>query len=507
MEPGRLARFTHPRGAVLEEGLAVPEELELKLELSRGGADALAASDLLGRARARAEQRSIYFDTPDQALFQSGLSLRIRRSGRQRIQTVKSGDAKAAGLFTRPEWEQPVSDDTPVLDDRTPIAKLLQDEVDAIEPAFEIQAERRTWRLDEDGARIELVIDCGEVRALQRVMPLYEVELELKAGTPASLFALARGIDAVAPVRLGVLSKAERGYRLLGPAQSAHKAERVTLDADMTAAEAFQAIAQSCLRHYRLNEAILLERRGTEALHQARVAIRRLRSGFSIFKAMSTDRQAERLKHGLRNLGLVLGEARNLDVLIAEVEAGTLHDRLTQARDTAYAAVEKTLASVHTRALMLDLAEWLAIGDWLGSPDARELRDRPARLFAEEALGRFRKKVKTHGRHLETLADEARHELRKDAKKLRYAAAFFAPLFDGKAEKRRRRNFVAALEDLQDQLGALNDLVTAPQLLRRYRVAGHPDARRLLAKGRKPELLDAAAAAHGALLDAKTFWA
>lgn len=503
--PGGRALAIHE--ARFGEGLTVPEELELKLELSRRGADALAASDLLGRARTRAEQHSIYFDTPDQALFQSGLSLRIRRSGRQRIQTVKAGDAKAAGFFARPEWEQPVNDDTPVLDDRTPIAKLLQDEVDAIEPAFEIQAERRTWRLDEDGARIELVIDRGEVRALQRVLPLCEVELELKAGSPASLFALARGIDAVAPVRLGVLSKAERGYRLLGPAKPAHKAEPVALDADMTAAEAFQAIAQACLRHYRLNEAILLERRGTEALHQARVAIRRLRSGFSIFKAMLTDREAERLKHGLRSLGLVLGEARNLDVLIAQAAAGSLHDRLTQARDTAYAAVEKALASARTRALMLDLAEWLAIGDWLESPDARALRDMPARAFAEAALGRFRKKVKTHGRNLETLEDEARHELRKDAKKLRYAAAFFAPLFDGKAERRRRGKFVAALEELQDDLGALNDLVTAPQVLRRYRIARHPDAKRLLAQGKKPKLLDAAAEAHGALLDARAFWA
>lgn len=485
----------------------MPEELELKLELSRGGADALAASDLLGRARARAEQCSIYFDTPDQALFHSGLSLRIRRSGRERIQTVKSGDAKAAGLFTRPEWEQPVSDDKPVLDDRTPIASLLQGDVDTIAPAFEIQAERRTWRLNEDGARIELVIDRGEVRALQRVMPLCEVELELKAGSPASLFALARGIDAVAPARLGVQSKAERGYRLLGPAKPAHKAEPVALDAAMTAAEAFQAIAQSCLRHYRLNEAILLERRGAEALHQARVAIRRLRSGVSIFKAMLTDRQGERLKHGLRNLGVTLGEARNLDVLIAQAEAGSLHDRLTHARDTAYSAVEKALASVHTRALMLDLAEWLAIGDWLESPGTRALRDMPARAFAEAALARFRRKVKTHGRQLETLQDEARHELRKDAKKLRYATAFFAPLFDGKAEKRRHGKFVAALEDLQDQLGALNDQVTASQLLRRHRATGHRDAKRLLAKARKPKLLDAAAAAHGALLDARAFWA
>nr|WP_246526466.1 CHAD domain-containing protein [Plastoroseomonas hellenica] len=505
-EPARRARFTHPRNAVLEEGLAVPEELELKLELSRRAADVLAASDLFGEARAKADQHAIYFDTPDQALFQSGLSLRIRRSGQQRVRTVKAENAKSAGFFARPEWERPVSSDRPVLDGRTPIAGLLKDRPDVIAPAFEVQAERRTWILDEEGARIELVIDRGAVRALERIIPLYEIELELKTGSPASLFALARGIDAIAPIRIGVLSKAERGYRLLGPAKSAHKAEPVALDLEMAAAEAFQAIARSCLRHYRLNEAILLERREAEALHQARVAIRRLRSGFSIFKAMLTDRQAARLRHGLRNLGVVLGEARNIDVLIRQAGTGSLHDRLSQARDAAYTEVEKALASDHTRAVMLDLVEWLAIGDWLQDPETQQLRDMPARSFAEEALDRFRRKVKKHGRDLENLPDEARHELRKDAKKLRYAAAFFVALFNGKPEQRRLAKFVDALEELQDQLGALNDLVTAPAVLGKYRLAAHPDAKALLGKGKKPRLLDAAAAAHGDLLDAKAFW-
>ena len=58
------------------------------------------------------------------------------------------------------------------------------------------------------------MLDCGEVVAGERRSPVCEIELELKSGDPAALFAFARRIDAVVPIRLGVLSKAERGYGL-----------------------------------------------------------------------------------------------------------------------------------------------------------------------------------------------------------------------------------------------------------------------------------------------------
>src|SRR3546814_18410767 len=98
-------------------------------------------------------------------------------------------------------------------------------------------------------------------------------------------------------------------------------------------------------------------------------------------------------------------------------------------------------------------------------------------------------------------SDLARHEVRKDAKKLRYASEFFTSLFDRKRERRRHKKFVAALEGVQDKLGALNDLATAPQLLEQLGLADDPDAARLLAGGKRKALLAAAAAAHVDLID------
>lgn len=476
------------------------EEIELKLELTSAAADAIEASGLLTGDPETVQQRSIYFDTPDRNLAKAGLSLRIRRSGRKRVQTIKADGASAAGLFARSEWERPVKNDTPILDDTTPIRALLGDAVDAIAPAFEVQIERRSWIISENDTTIELVLDRGEAVACDRRSPICEIELELKQGGPAALFAFARRIDAAAPVRLGVRTKAERGYRLTGPAARMIKAEPVILAGDMTAAQAFRHIVQACMRQFRLNEALLVDR-DPGALHQARVALRRLRSAFSIFKPMIGDAGAD-LRDELRWLAAELGDARNLDVLLERARPGPLQDRIAAAREAAYDRVCDVLSSSRVRRLMLDLAEWTAGRDWLSSTDG----DQPAREFAVKALNRFRRKVKREGRELAHADDEARHEVRKDAKKLRYAAEFFASLFERKREKRRTKRFVAALEALQDQLGALNDIVTAPDVLQKLGVTDDPDALRLLARGQKKKLLGKAEDAHEDLLDTKRFW-
>jgi CHAD domain-containing protein len=111
------------------------------------------------------------------------------------------------------------------------------------------------------------------------------------------------------------------------------------------------------------------------------------------------------------------------------------------------------------------------------------------------------------GRGLGEQEDAARHQLRKDTKKLRYAAEFFASLFEGKRQKRRYGRFLETLEALQDKLGLLNDAVSAPELLARFGLDKDPEAMSLLAPAEdKESLVEAAADAHDAFADAKPFW-
>ncbi|TCP84174.1 inorganic triphosphatase YgiF [Sphingomonas sp. PP-CE-1A-559] len=485
----------------------VSKEVELKLVLDAAAADAFVRSDRVGGLTSKRQMQAVYFDTPDLALSRGGVSLRIRQSGDTRTQTIKVADAAAAGLFARSEWEMEVADTTPVVDDRTPISTLLGDRAGTIAPIFTVVVERLTWMIDSGEASIELVLDRGTVAAGDRQSLVCELELELKRGAPAALFTLAKALAAQFPVRLGVVTKSERGYDLLRPASRAFKAERVALTRTASAADAFAAVAASCIGQYRLNETILLTQADAEALHQARVSLRRLRSAFSIFKPLLDGGEIPHFQSELRWLGSVLGEARDLDVLLAKAKpGGLLFEGLNQARDAAYVEVDNALGSDRVRALMLDLTEWLACGAWRTAQSTRDARDAPARHLAAETLRALRRRVSKRGRSLQSLADEERHEVRKTAKRLRYGTEFLGSLFPNKKRSRRYGKFVGSLEKLQDQLGALNDMATAPTVLDRLGLRDDPGAKSLLAHRKKSKIIDAAAEAYDDLLDRKTFW-
>jgi CHAD domain-containing protein len=69
--------------------------------------------------------------------------------------------------------------------------------------------------------------------------------------------------------------------------------------------------------------------------------------------------------------------------------------------------------------------------------------------------------VVKRGRKLDRLDARGRHRLRIKAKKLRYAAEFFAGTF---GRRRRRERLLKRLSALQDDLGAANDAAAAHRL-------------------------------------------
>jgi len=481
-------------------------EVELKLDVGAAAAAALDRSALLAGEARQATLHSTYFDTPEHALATAGVSLRIRRAGRSRIQSIKVNRDDSAGLFARDELERKVVDDTPVLDDDTPVPALLGARADALSPLFTVRYVRRSWDLDRVDGMIELAIDRGEVIAGNRRAPFDEVELELKQGDPAALFALAREIAAQAPARLGVISKAERGYRMLAGEGGAVKAEPVALDQRMPAAAALRRIANNCVRQFRLNETILLERRDIEATHQARVALRRLRTLFRVYCKMLSDDRFDHFQREARWLIGELGEARDVHVLIERAEPGPLRDRLGEALGVAEDRVSAALASARARAFPLELAQWLATGSWANDAGTADRRDQLVKQFAVKALNRLRRRVKRYGRDLEAIDAAERHRARKAAKKLRYAAEFFGPLFDNARKRRRCDRFIVALKRLQDELGALNDIAVTPMLLDKLGLIGEPGTSTLLGKSRHKRHLRAATDAYRDLIRAKRFW-
>ena len=171
---------------------------------------------------------NIYYDTPKLELHQSGMALRLRRSGRQWLQTLKGGGSVQGGLHQRNEWEMPVSG--LALDFSLPLVEAWKDVLPKhlrkkLKPVFVTDFSRNSRMLLWQGAQIELCMDQGEVSTEQQRAPVCELELELISGEAQQLFELALAILDILPFELESISKAEQGFRLMaGAAEQSLKA-------------------------------------------------------------------------------------------------------------------------------------------------------------------------------------------------------------------------------------------------------------------------------------------
>lgn len=175
--------------------------------------------ELLEAEPERVHLLSTYFDTPDKALQQFGVGLRLRQVDSQWLQTVKcSGEAKD-GLHQRKEWEHSLEGPVFNLDllAETELAPLLEQEAvwSAIEPVFTTEFERQILPLRlSDGTTVEMAYDRGEVRAGSKQAVIHEVELELKQGKVEKMQQLAETLKAALPLEYSDISKAGQGYKL-----------------------------------------------------------------------------------------------------------------------------------------------------------------------------------------------------------------------------------------------------------------------------------------------------
>lgn len=510
-----------------------PREIELKLELDPAEAADLRTRILpaLGAAAPARHLASVYFDTPKQALRRKGLTLRIRFDGERRTQTIKAGGG--AGLFDRSEWETEVAGDTPDLKAaaKTPVRAVLHRRA-RLGPVFETLVERTTWTVETAQAAVEVALDEGCVRAAGASAPLAELEFELKRGEAAALFALIRRLDMPSPP-VAVRAKSERGYALLdGEPPAAFKPDPIALASGVGTAEGFRAIAHACIRQFRLNEPLIGDAHAPEPLHQARVAIRRLRTALSFFAPVVADDSLAPLKARLRDVSHRLGAARDLDVYLllkAQPEAERNPDEpglsafvgaVETKRAKAHDAVVAMLASEPFHGLIFDLVEWIEMGPWRADPSRAALRDGPLQAFAAERLRRWRRQVRRKGRALGERDPAARHRIRIRAKKLRYASEFFAGLAEGRSgrgrkRKARRDGFLDAVEALQKSLGDLNDIRIDRAIAQDFADgdAGRADAALVPAAhisggqdARGGDLLKAAVAAYAVFAKTKPFW-
>jgi inorganic triphosphatase YgiF len=460
-------------------------EIELKLlldaEAERRLREALAAA--VAGEPTRQKLHAIYFDTASRALAARRIALRIRKEGRRWVQTAKAGSGIVAGLSSPIEAECAAPggrlslDAIPDPDLRETVMAAVGD--DAVEPVCETVIERTKARVAGPfGGVVEVAVDVGEIRAGDAVAPIREAELELISGDPRDIYAVAKALIVTGPVRLSRRSKAERGFALsrgeaaITDPPPVVMASEIRLNPAQTTEAAAAAVLRGCLDQIAGNIAAAAASDAPEGPHQLRVGLRRLRTATAVFAEAIGCPALDALDAEARDLAAAVGAVRDLDVLGGEMIArmaerdaryGTLVAALGERAADARRAVRARLGAPRTAAFLFDLGGFIEGRGWLRPGDFSQTARlaQPVIGTAKDALDRRWRKCARLGARIDHLHGEARHDLRKALKKLRYSVEFFESLYPAK----KIAPFLKRLKSLQNDFGALQDLAMAEAAL------------------------------------------
>ncbi|ARP89226.1 hypothetical protein CAL14_02045 [Bordetella genomosp. 9] len=315
-------------------------EQELKLhvpEASRAGVE----RELRQAGAERLPFHAMYFDTPDRELARARIAIRLRREGRNWVQTLKTPGSNA---ITRVEMNH--ARPGPILDlsvyAGTEVHEALADLKGPLGLRYETDVTRLVRKTRTRQGTVEIAYDVGVLRAGDLELPIREVEFELVSGRAAAIFGVARNWLARYGLVLDPRSKSERGDALARLSQTLAQpglteasrsaaiaqfwgprpARPIRLTPEMTAPQGLAAVAAECLDQIARNAAMLAEvdtldvygAGQPEHVHQLRVGIRRLRSAWRLFRGWAqlppADIQAE-----VRDYFSAFGANRDQDVL------------------------------------------------------------------------------------------------------------------------------------------------------------------------------------------------
>jgi CHAD domain-containing protein len=407
---------------------------------------------------------SVYYDVPGGALAASGLTLRRRTENGRSVWQLK---LPAEGSRLELEFDGgPRKPPQEVLD-------LLQAHLrhGPLERVAELRTRRRGEVVARKGTTAEVTVDEVAIMDARRVQDRFvEVEVELRTGSPAQLDVLA-GELAEAGAEPG--AGAPKLFRALdrGRAKSLPP---------QTPFEVLQARLRQQLREIERHDPGTRLGRDPESLHDMRVGVRRLRALLRAGgKLVATD--TSELDARLKELGRVLGDVRDLDVLLGRLEgeaaelggedarnARSLLDTLRTERKRCRRRLMTLLRSDDYLVLLDDTAR--TIEELEPSGSGASLHE-----IAEKAFGKVGKAVRDLA---DEPADEELHGVRKKGKRARYAG-----------ELAGREESVKQAKKLQDVLGEHQDAVVAAERLRGLAI--HATPAQALAAGRLVELEEA----------------
>ena len=459
-----------------------PMELELKLTLP-GPEKEAGLVDFLTEHGYKVEEpeeethEDLYLDTFDWSLRKAKLALRYRTAGPKAMYTLKSMGPMDKGIAKRMEVEVPLEKPVPFPAENLvkPIRKIVDGIIfpRKLLEQVRVRTDRRRYPvLSPEGAKMELAFDRSSffargLHSQRRAKRLHELEAELLDGPEAAIRSLAALLAfhyRYAPSDASKLETALARLRIMFPSKQAPERLRVRLDDRLDLA--IQKILSYQFLRFREQLPGVQQDIDPEFVHQARVATRRMRSAFRLFREALSGSTAEYLQGELKWLGALFGTVRDLDVFLLNLscfkpqiqhfpgkEKKAFENWVEKHRRAPLKSLKEALGSQRYQTFERRFDQFLTRR--LPARPRGATAGRPLREMAPSIITEKMDAVLQQGK--EVLARpklKEFHGLRIEMKRLRYALEFMAPAYEGALDP-----VVERTVEIQDCLGELQDSV------------------------------------------------
>jgi triphosphatase len=517
------------------EGTPVSPELadlQLLLDLSPDMVAAFRQAELLVDSAQRRpvtrKVRQVFWDTAGHRLGRAGMAIAAQSIGQKRTQLVRSIRQPPTGGRILHQQESSLPGETL---DPTRLALLpggdpavaMRVTADMLIPVFALDLTRTVWQVSCGDGRLAVTLDIGTIESAAGPAEFHQIALTATSGPPQAIYEFAQRLQRTVPVALATHDPAQLGYRRIAEADwwPGNRDGTARFAPEMTVRQGILAIGRAATAALRATVQAMETGVEPERIHETRVALRRLRSILSVFRAALPAFSRQALARDLGALASKLGHTRELDVFLtgtlAPLTEASGEDAALRGLHLTAAVLRQNTAEIARQAVMAPefgilscrLAAWFDAGIWpeLPSAEAAALLDQPFEDYAGTLLRKHHRKLLAAGHALRDPKAAELHTLRIQAKKLRYTAEFVRSLYPA----RPARRYIAALKSIQDILGSINDAFVAQSLLPQM-VKGDPIGARasgLVAGWSAAEV--AAARRHFARIwkrfaDTKRFW-
>ncbi|UDM60683.1 inorganic triphosphatase [Pseudoalteromonas piscicida] len=334
-----------------------------------------------------------YFDTPNRELRALDIGLRTRCCNDECEQTIKLAGEVVGGLHQRPEYNLPIQSGRPDLlafdANIWPHGMQLESIAENIFPIFSTNFIRRTWLIETDsGTKIEVVLDKGEIAAQGKMEPINELEIELIEGNKEDLFLLADHLIKQAGMRLGLYSKAARGYRIADdkPLKPNKFIGFVPLKSQVTQEQALIATVSYGIQFVQKHEQCYLNKPSLKTLKRVIDGVSLIRHAFWLFDDIVDKSSTESIRNELKWLLSELAWVENaIHLKTYTSKRHAYHKKLNQFPELAQVItdlqdvqptptdIEDLFHCTRYNRLILSLTRWLVDRAWRKNWDQKAL--------------------------------------------------------------------------------------------------------------------------------------